>query len=100
MSYHSPKSSDGDHVDVFLGPHLRSTKVFVINQVDATTKEFDEHKCFIGFRNLNHVIDTYQKAFSDGNGLNRIGSIVPTTIEYFKEWLKSPSTKKPFKLNA
>lgn len=94
------EGKDGDHVDIYLGHHTKSKLVFVINQVDADTRRFDEHKCFIGFRNLQHAVDTYQKAFSDGKALQRIGSIVPCTMEQFKHWLKTGNTKKPFADNA
>jgi hypothetical protein len=91
------EGADGDHVDCFLGPHLKSNTVFVINQVDHNTKKFDEHKVFIGFRNLDHVLSTYEKAFSDGKGLQRIGSVVPTTMDELKNWLKTQDTKEPYK---
>ena len=90
--------ADGDHIDVFLGPHIKSTKVFVINQIDSDTKVWDEHKVFIGFRDLKHVVETYQKAFSDQKALDRIGSIVPTDIKQFKHWLDNADTTKPFAL--
>jgi len=93
------EGADGDHVDVYMGPHMHSKHVFVINQVDADTKKFDEHKCCFGMRNLEHALKTYESGFSDGRGLERIGSIVPTTISTFKHWLKHGDTRKPFSLN-
>lgn len=93
------EGADGDHVDVYIGPHTHSKHVFVINQVDADTKKFDEHKCCFGMRNLEHALKTYESGFSDGRGLERIGSIVPTTISKFKHWLKHGDTRKPFSLN-
>lgn len=93
------KGADGDHVDVYMGPHMKSKHVFVINQVDADTKKFDEHKVCIGMRCLEHALKTYENGFSDGRGLDRIGSIFPTTIDTFKHWLEHGDTKKPFRLN-
>lgn len=93
------EGADGDHVDTYLGPHPKKKEVFVLNQVHDTSKDWDEHKIFIGFRDINHVLQTYEKAFSDGKALDRIGSIVPTTIDVLKHWLKYGDTKKPFTLN-
>ena len=79
---------DGDHVDVYVGPSEDSDKVFVIDQVDADTGEPDEHKCMVGFNTEDEARNTYQKAFSDGRGPDRIGKITPMTMDGFKEWLK------------
>jgi Inorganic Pyrophosphatase len=96
--YHSPKGADGDHLDVYLGPHLASKKVFIVNQVNADTKEWDEHKIMLGFGSLHQALSTYKKAFSDGKGADRIGSIVQTDITHLKEWMLEGNTKKPFTL--
>lgn len=87
--------ADDDHLDIYLGPHVRSDKVFVINQIDADTKQFDEHKVLLCFGSLQQAINTYCKGFSDGKGAQRIGSIVPMTIKDFKIWLAEGNTKKP-----
>lgn len=93
------EGADGDHVDVYLGPHLMSKKVYVINQIDAETKKFDEHKVMLGFGSVNQAVNTYEKGFSDGKGHERIGSIVPLDIASFKHWLKNGNTKRPSALN-
>jgi hypothetical protein len=90
------EGADKDHLDIYLGPHIRSDKVYVVNQINADTGKFDEHKIFLGFRNLKHALETYEKAFSDGKGLQRVGSVVPTDIKQLKEWLKKGKTKEPF----
>jgi hypothetical protein len=38
---------DKDHLDVFIGPHLESELVHVVNQNAPATGKFDEHKCII-----------------------------------------------------
>lgn len=90
------EGADGDHLDVYVGPHIKSDKVFVVNQIDLRTGKFDETKSLIGFRNLKHALETYAKAFSDGKGLERVGSIVPCTIKEFKEWVRSDKHHKPY----
>lgn len=93
------EGADGDHVDVYLGPHIKSKHVFVVNQVDSESRAFDEHKAILGVANLRQALDIYTHGFSDGKGLQRIGSIVPTSMAQFKEWLKSGKTNKPYALN-
>ena len=89
------EGADGDHVDIYLGPHSKSPKVWVVDQVGAETKKFDEHKAFLGFASLDGVKRTYRAAFSDGKGDDRIGAIVEMPIETFKTWLAEYDTTKP-----
>lgn len=91
------EGSDGDHVDVYLGPHHASPKVFIIDQHNADDKSFDEHKVMLGFGSEAQARAIYIKGFSDGKGAARIGAIHEMTIPQFKEWLHGPSTKRPIK---
>src|SRR5262245_51481201 len=43
------EGADGDQLDVYVGPHHKSQKVYVVDQRDADTGDFDEHKAFLGF---------------------------------------------------
>ena len=67
----------------------------MVDQVDADTKEFDEHKAFLGFTSYDQVKETYDAAFSDGRGPDRRKIIRPMSMDRFKDWLKSGQTKKP-----
>src|SRR5262249_30042795 len=66
------EGADGDHVDCYIGPHLKSPRVYVIDQVDANSKDFDEHKCMLGFGSKQQALGTYKRGFSDGKGAARI----------------------------
>jgi hypothetical protein len=90
------EGADGDHVDIYLGQHTKSKHVFVVNQIDADSKQFDEIKVLLGFGSLQQALHTYEQGFSDGKGLQRVGSVVATDMTSFKNWLKSGNTKKPF----
>lgn len=85
---------DGDHVDIYMGPHPLSHLVFVVDQIDHKSQRFDEHKVMLGFDTAASAIDTYEKAFSDGKGHARIGGLMQMTVEQFKKWLKSGDTTK------
>lgn len=84
---------DGDHVDVYLGPDHDALHVFVIDQIDADTRAPDEHKVMLGFANQTKALETYDSAFSDGRGMERIGDIRKMSVPEFKEWVKSNATK-------
>lgn len=91
------KGADGDHVDVYLGPHVKSPRIFVVDQIDADTRKFDEHKSFVGFTSKDQVLRTYRKAFSDGRADDRMGKVHEMTIPEFKEWLRDGDQTKPLK---
>ena len=79
--------ADGDELDCFVGPNLMSDNVFVINQNDPASGEFDEHKCMLGFDSIEDATAAYHASFShDWKGF---GSAVALTMDNFRHWLKS-----------
>ena len=86
---------DGDHVDVFIGDNPQSDRVFVIDQVDAQTGAFDEHKAILGTDSREEAGNLYSRAFSDGAGPDRIGNITEMSVEEFKDWLSKGKRTKP-----
>jgi hypothetical protein len=88
------EGADGDQVDVYIGDKPDSQHVFIIDQKDLATGEFDEHKVMLGFDDPTVVFYAYDKSFSDGRGVERIGKITPMTMPQFKEWLAEGDTKK------
>ena len=89
------RGRDGDHVDCYIGPNSEAGKAYVVDQVSAEDGKFDEHKVMIGFPNKETAIETYKKAFNDGRGADRIGSVRALSIVGLKEWLASGDTAKP-----
>lgn len=95
------EGADGDHVDVFVGPHLASQRVFVVDQHHLHgDRPFDEHKAFIGFGSIGQARHAYMRAFSDGKGRLRIGHIAHLSIEEFKYWLAHGNTMHAIKGRA
>lgn len=90
------EGADGDHVDVCLGPHRKSPYVFVVDQVDAKTKKFDEHKVGLHWGTQQQFLNAYKRGFSDGKGKDRIGAVTAVSLPVFKVWLKHADTTKPF----
>lgn len=87
------EGADGDHIDVYIGPHRKSPRLYVIDQKDAETGKFDEHKTFIGFANETQVRNIYERAFSDGKAKRRLGHLREMSVAEFKKWLDGDTTK-------
>lgn len=93
------EGADGDHVDVYLGPHLKSPHVFIIDQKNSETGRFDEHKVGLGFASRKQFEATYLRAFSDGKGHKRLGHIAEMDVPTFKEWLKTRPSRSGWRLS-
>ena len=83
----SAEGSD-EQMDCYVGDDPTSSRVFVLHQLDPITGEFDEHKTFVGFADLNDAVNAYNAAFSDGSGPARTGDIETLTVPAFKKWLE------------
>lgn len=88
------EGSDGDEVDVFLVSD-EPAPVWVIDQVDAKTREFDEHKAVLGAKTWDEARDAYVRSFSDGKGPRRIGGMKRMTEAAFEKWARAGVRKSP-----
>jgi phage-related protein (TIGR01555 family) len=88
--------ADGDEVDVYIGPVPESELVFIVDQKNEITGEFDEHKCIFGALSLTQARELYLSGFGDGRGEERLSKITPLHVEDFKGWLVTGDTKTPF----
>lgn len=87
--------ADDDHIDIYIGPNPLALDVYVIDQKDARTGRFDEHKVMAGFSSKDEAIETYKKAFSDNRAEDRIGAVTKMGIGQFKRWLLRGDTTAP-----
>ena len=86
---------DGDHIDVFLGPNLNSERVFVVDQLNQDTGEFDEHKVMLGFDSIDEAQAAYMSNYEEG--WRGMGPVTEVTMDEFKKWIDSSHRKtKPF----
>ncbi len=83
--------ADGDKVDCFVGGAVMSDRVFIIDQVDPETGEFDEHKVMLCFDNEDSARMNYLSAYDEG--WKGIGAITEVTFDQLKEWLKGDTSK-------
>jgi phage gp29-like protein len=89
------KGKDKDELDVFVGPHLESELVFVVNQVDPESRKFDEHKVVVGCLSAEESRELYEDNYTAG--WDGFESIVPMTLEQFKRWTEGGKVTKPAK---
>ena len=86
---------DGDHIDVFLSDDPTQGNVYVIDQVNPDTGEFDEHKVMYGFNSAEEARDAYLANYSPG--WKGLGTITEVSKDEFKKWINSSHRKtKPF----
>lgn len=89
------KAVDDDHIDVFLSDNPTQGKVYVIDQVDPKTGEFDESKVMYGFDSEQDAREAYLSNYEDG--WQGLGKITEVSKEEFKKWIDSSTRKtKPF----
>lgn len=86
---------DGDHIDVFLSDFPSQGSVYVIDQVNPGTGEFDEHKVMYGFSSMDEATAAYLANYSPG--WKGLGTISEVSKDEFKKWIESSHRKtKPF----
>ena len=90
---------DGDHIDMFINDAADldtfDGNVYVVDQVNPETGEFDEHKVMFGYPSEEAATEAYLANYSKGwKGLGKVTSVPKTT---FDKWLQSSDRKtKPF----
>lgn len=90
---------DGDHIDMFINDAADldtfDGNVYVVDQVNPETGEFDEHKVMYGYPSEEAATEAYLANYSKGwKGLGKVTSEPKAT---FDKWLESSDRKtKPF----
>ncbi len=90
------ESKDGDPVDVFVLPGLSEDydgPVYVIDQIDPKTGDFDEHKVIIGAYSQQAAKAMYLSNYD--KGWQGCGDVTMMPWDEFREWIKSGDTKGP-----
>lgn len=81
--------ADGDHLDVFIGPDVTSSMVYIVNQKTSSGK-FDEHKIMVGWDSATDAKQAYLSAYSPG--WQGFGSLVAMSVPDFLRWIKTGDT--------
>ena len=91
---------DGDHIDMFINDAADldtfDGNVYVVDQVNPETGEFDEHKVMYGYPDEVAATKAYLSNYSKGwKGLGKVTAVPKAT---FDKWLESSDRKtKPFR---
>ncbi len=89
------EAADGEQLDVYVGQTPNATDVYVVDQIDPATGNFDEHKAILGASSEEEAVAIYDAAFSDASGPQRRGAVTSMSVPSFRQWLKKGDTKKP-----
>jgi len=82
-----------EKLDIYLGPNLKSDKVFVIDQYDPKTGKFDEHKAIAAVDTPEQAIAVYDAGYSDGSGpQRRKNGGLEMNVADFKRWIEEGDT--------
>ena len=90
---------DGDHIDMFINDDADldsfDGNVYVVDQVNPETGEFDEHKVMYGYPSEEAATEAYLANYSkDWKGLGKVTAVPKAT---FDKWLEASDRKtKPF----
>lgn len=85
------KGADGDCLDVFVGLHNDSDKVYIVDQIKENGK-FDEHKCIVGCNSAKEARELYLSNYPKNW---KIGNLTLKTMTEFKKWLEKSDKSKP-----
>lgn len=83
--------NDGDDLDCYVGPNHDSRNVWIIDQLHLNSRDFDEHKCLLGYNTLREAMADYLQGYSDGRGYDRIGGVRAMNMDEFKSWIATLS---------
>lgn len=92
------KGFDGDKLDVFVGDNPQAKTVYLLDQVHAGTDKFDEAKALMGFNSASEARAAYEGSFSDDRGHERVGGMVPMSLDEFRDFVdksKNRAMKSP-----
>jgi len=80
------EGTDGDKLDVYVGPNHDSSLVVVVRQHKPDTGAFDEDKVMVGFDSVEEAIGAYKKQY-DKPGFYKDGDYKAMPIGEFWRWV-------------
>ncbi len=101
MPYHygdikGTRGADKDPIDIAFDPQGGENH-YVVDQKNAETGKFDEHKVFAHTTTPERVGELYNAGFSDARGPERLGAITKASEDELKAWFANPARKtKPY----
>lgn len=83
--------SDGESLDVFIGPNPVCDKVFIIPIRKKGTKQYDEDKVFLGFETRQAVWDAFRKYYDNANQF--YSPMIEIPFNHFANYVTALKTK-------
>jgi hypothetical protein len=80
------EGTDGDKLDVYVGPNHDSSLVVVVRQLKPDTGAFDEDKVMLGYDSVEEAIGAYKKQY-DKPGFYKDGGHKVMPIGEFWRWV-------------
>jgi hypothetical protein len=80
------EGTDGDKLDVYVGPNHDSSLVVVVRQHKPDTGAFDEDKVMVGFDSVEEAVGAYKKQY-DKPGFYKDGDYKALPIGEFWRWV-------------
>jgi hypothetical protein len=87
-------ANDGDCLDVFLGPHESSNRVFVIDTCEPGTKKYHQPKVFLGWGTGSDVLKVFNGFYADGSGPDRFLRGKEYTLGDFRQYFDNFVTER------
>lgn len=88
--------NDDEQVDAFINPGTPkdySGPVFVVDQINPKTGEFDEHKVLLGFDSFDAADEAYRSNYAPG--WKGAGALHQMDMGQFKDWIANGDHKAP-----
>ena len=82
--FNKTKGKDGDHIDVFLSDKPEEGSIYVIDQLKADGKSFDEHKIMMGYPTEESALKAYKGNYDFDIKYKGVSEI---DTESLKKWL-------------
>jgi len=90
------KGADGDWLDCYVGPNIQSKRVYVIDQNKVGSRDFDEHKCMLGYDSSFAAVHDYIRSFDPQELGERIfRGVDELSMDEFKKWMATGNLKEP-----
>jgi hypothetical protein len=86
------EAADGDPLDAFIGDQPESERVFIVDQIDQETGEFDEHKVMLAYPNAIAAKRAYKRNYESGW---KVGPMTEMSMEEFQQWSQTGDLSQP-----
>lgn len=81
--------ADGDELDCYVGEFYDNCPlVYVVNQSHIGSYMFDEHKCMIGYKDIESAKADYMAGHTASSDV--FISIKPMSMDNFRQWINKP----------